>query len=174
MINTIISNFSKLFAYDWNDVFSKLKASDKEIPIPASVTTDIKTGAIFSIILNIILVVIGAVIMLLISLFAGGLKGLLVILGVIIVMAIPITVGIVIAIIVINYLTGDQIRKPLAYIIVLILVALGVFGSFLNLLSGLAGFNFLSLIQLGTFLVTSAGSVSIAVGCIDFCLEANK
>ena len=186
--NDIVNNIKKLFNYKWSSkFFEQLKPTQNEIEVPTEVGKNIKTGTIFLYIYAgvVALLQIVAVYWIANSLgvfasFMGDWK------------AKAITNALVTAAIsgaviyfVAKFLTSEGKKKPLPYFIVFILTIVGtlfliysIFGSASDYgysVFGLFKYNaLLGILYLAAIAAEFIGYTYVAVGCIDFCLEANQ
>jgi len=173
----MIENVKKLFSYNWSEVFSKLKGNDNAIEVPEGVVKSIKSGFHLSIIYIAIIAAVPVLAMLFASIFFVGRDSIGAILAVFVTAVVVIAIAIVIVLLLLNFLIKGKARTALRYVVVLVLIAIGVvftcfsfLGSFRTLGSDVIGFV-LNLIALAVSFIAYA---NVAVGCIDFCLEANK
>jgi len=206
----MFDNVSKLFSYNWSDVFSKLRASENMIEVPEEAAQSIKNGFYLSFVFSIISVIITVLVAMALPLsedqFFQIIAAIITILGAIAVTAfvvglatnfvtslfdfsieyeisalisavISFAISVAILYFLMNFLTGSGPRKPLRYIVVLVLIALGMLGTIGSLLTAISFISrgvIISILTLFSSAVSFIACANIAVGCIDFCLEANK
>ena len=184
----MFDNVSKLFSYNWSDVFSKLQASENMIEVPEEAAQSIKNGFYLSFVFSIITSVITIFTAIAAASLAAGLATDLVgtslgistgsvIVSAIISAVISFAISVAILYFLMNFLTGSGPRKPLRYIVVLVLIALGMLGTIGSLLTAISFISrgvIISILTLFSSAVSFIACANIAVGCIDFCLEANK
>ena len=175
----MIDNVKKLLSYNWKDVMPKLKATDNEIEVPTEAGASIKNGFY----LSFAYAAISSVLSILTGLAALALARNVVnyigittrtsFIGLLISAIIGFAISVVILYFVMTFLTSAGPRKPIRYIVILVLVAIGAVSSFFLLLTAFSSIIAL-LVSLVGVVVSLLAYANIAVGCIDFCLEANK
>lgn len=181
MLQSAIANIKKLFKYNWGgDIFKKLTPIDNEIRVPESVSKDIKNGAYILFLYAGLIFITTILSMFLISNALGYWTNFL---GpnwranIISNAVITLIVSAAIPFLLIYFLTGEKRRKPLPYFIVFVLSAIGIIYILTEIYSAfvLIPFSvFMALLNLIAVIIEFAAYASIAVGCIDFLLEANN
>jgi hypothetical protein len=76
-----------------------------------------------------------------------------------------------------TYLTGNKKRKPIGYFVLFILSVISIFHLGWQLITSLDYIRWsfmLAIVTWASIIAELLAMPSIAVGCIDFCLEANK
>jgi len=170
----MFENITKLIKYPWSgDFFNRISKASAEIQIPESVTTDIKTGAFMMMVtyaLNFVVPVM--------RFFRFGASSYYVAdtFGILLTGIFTCAVGGAIMYLVINYFTGDKVRKPMPYFILFILAGLSILSSLYSLSSAIRFLSWNPIAGLVSFVAVAVqvlGLINIAVGCIDFCLASN-
>lgn len=180
LVKKVINNIKKLVAYKWNgDFLKKLKPSGKVIKIPLGTTDNIKTGSIVLGVYIVVTFMIALLSLVLISNALGYWSNIMgadwrsVAIGNAIITAL---ISVVIPFVLVLFLTGEKERKSLPYFIVLILVIGGIIFIITQIFSafGLMKFSIIvALLNLIAVVIEFGAYTTIAVGCIDFILEAN-
>ncbi len=163
----MFDNVSKLIGYfKAGGLFAKIKPGDKVIEVPESVVTDITTGTFLSLAYT-ALTSVG-------SIFNRSAAGFFS-------QIISFAIGAAITIAIMMWLTGKlgtATRKATVYYVLALLGMLALTLGTLSLLSSallLMSFWFIAgLIHLIAIPVYFLAMVNYTVGCIDFCIEANK
>lgn len=177
----MFDNVKKLTKYKWGgEFFNSLKPSQNEITIPDSTSKNIKKGSKFLFIYVIITFLISiSTILFVTNLYGRWLnyagnswKTQIIVRGLI---TAVISGAIVYA--VMTYFTGNKKRKPLPYFVLFCLSAVGIVYLIWGIIGGLLmlAWSIVGglLTILGSFVSVIAYS-DVAVGCVDFLLEANK
>jgi len=177
----MFENVKKLTKYKWGGEFlNSLKPTQNEIAIPDSTSKNIKKGSMLLFIyVGITFLITVSSVMFVSSAFGywsnyigNGWKVRAIMNG----LVSAVISGVVIYLIM-KYFTGDKKRKPMPYFVLFCLSAVGIAYLVWGVIAGLfmLGYNPLGglLTIAGTF-VSLIGYSDVAVGCIDFCLEANK
>lgn len=178
----MFDNVKKLTKYRWGgEFFNSLKPSQNEIEIPESTSQNIKKGTKFLLIYVVITFLVSISNVLFVTnpygrwinyVSGSSWKVQVVVQGLI---SAAISAAIVYGIM--NYLTGNKKRKPLPYFILFCLSAVGIVYLVWGIIGGLMmlGWSLIGglLTIVGSF-VSLIGYSDVAVGCVDFLLEANK
>jgi len=191
----MLDNAKKLFKYKWGgDFFNKLKPSGSEIEVSEPIKKDIKKGALL-IYVYIIVNAINSIVMafnISNNPWVKAANDLAASFGVQTTNVINIQaitsaimsaiISAVIIFVIVKYLTGDGKRKSVWYFVIIILTVIGfilLIPTIIGLFALLAAFG--SFYGVASFALTILavcisfiGYTNIAVGCIEFCLEANK
>lgn len=182
----MLKNFKKLFTYNWSRAFLKrLLPSNNKIAVSADVAKNITRGAVTLIVVDIIGCLINVY-----TTFFSRQNGIAITSETInISIQItpetiskfgnafgPILVAVIIGL-VMHYLTSANLRRSLPYFVLLIICALGVIISITATIYYLIIFSrhpILTSLNLLCIIMLFMAFIRIAVGCIDFCLEANE
>ena len=170
----MIENVKKLFSYNWSEVFTKLKTSENEIEVPESVATSIKNGFILSLIYSAITMALPILALISVAFFlpeAGSTGSVMAVFGTFVV---GFAIGAAILLLIMNFLIKGKPRNNLRYIVVFVLVAIGAAYSCLSVLTSIKSGLFMFVVSLIAFGIGFIAYANVAVGCIDFCYEADK
>lgn len=181
----MFENINKLFKYKWDsEFFRRLTSRNGESTIPESVSRDIRTGCGLMIAATIISC-INSIMMANIGIgiandminkvtdinFKFNLSGLAAFgsIG-------SAIFGTIIICLIRSYFTGNNVRKSLAFCVLLGFSILAMISSVLGVIGAFTSFAFgffIGLLNLLNIALVFTAMANISVGCIDFCLEAN-